>query len=138
MGALKEARVSTAATDGDQIRDDGVSPLTGITILDFTMFQHGPYGTMLLAEMGADVLKVEPPGGEFGRASGSDSHSFSSFFEGNNRGKRSITLDLKNPEAIRVVEKLVPRVDVVVENCRPGVMERLGLGYEVLRVLKPD
>lgn len=114
------------------------SALTGIRVLDFTLMQQGPFATLLLADMGAEVIKVEPPGGEMGRATGLGPDGFSSFFEGHNRGKKSITLDLKAPGAVEVVWRLVPTVDVVVENFRPGVMERLGLGYERLRVLKPD
>lgn len=114
------------------------SAFTGIRVLDFTRAQQGPFGTLLLCDMGADVIKVEPPGGEDGRANGLMPDGFSSYFEGHNRGKRSITLDLKVPEAIEIVRALVPTVDVAVENFRPGVMERLGLGYEDLKQLRPD
>ena len=114
------------------------SAFTGIRVLDFTQAQQGPFSTLLLADMGADVIKVEPPGGEMGRANGLGPDGFSSYFEGHNRGKRSITLDFKRPGALEVVRRLVPTVDVVVENFRPGVMERLGLGYDDLRALKPD
>ena len=114
------------------------SAFTGIRILDFTRAQQGPFGTLLLCDMGADVIKVEPPGGEDGRANGLGPDGFSSYFEGHNRGKRSITLDLKVPEAIEIVRRLVPTVDVVVENFRSGVMERLGIGYEDLKQLRPD
>lgn len=110
----------------------------GIRVLDFTRAQQGPFATMLLCDMGAEVWKVEPPGGEMGRANGLGPDGFSSYFEGHNRGKRSITLDLKVPEAIQIVRRLVPACDVVVENFRPGVMERMGLGYEDLRQLRPD
>ena len=114
------------------------SALTGVRILDFTRAQQGPFATLLLADMGAEVLKVEPPGGEMGRANGLGPDGFSSYFEGHNRGKKSITLDLKKPDAIEVVRRIIPTVDVVVENFRPGVMERLGLGYEDARRLRPD
>ena len=114
------------------------SAFNGIRVLDFTQAQQGPFSTLLLADMGADVIKVEPPGGEMGRANGLGPDGFSSYFEGHNRGKRSLTLDFKKPGALDVVRRLVPTVDVVVENFRPGVMERLGLGYEDLRALKPD
>lgn len=114
------------------------SAFTGVRILDFTQAQQGPFSTLLLADMGADVIKVEPPGGEMGRSNGLGPDGFSSYFEGHNRGKRSLTLDFKRPGALEVVRRLVPTVDVVVENFRPGVMERLGLGYEQLRDLKPD
>lgn len=114
------------------------SAFTGIRVLDFTRAQQGPFGTLLLCDMGADVIKVEPPGGEDGRANGLGPDGFSSYFEGHNRGKRSITLDLKVPEAVEIVRRLVPTVDVVVENFRPGVMERLGLAYEDLKQLRPN
>ncbi len=116
----------------------GRPALDGIRILDFTRAQQGPFATMLLCDMGAEVIKVEPPGGEQGRANGLGPDGFSSYFEGHNRGKRSITLDLRVAEAIDIVRRLVPSCDVVVENFRPGVMEAMGLGYERLRLLRPD
>ena len=116
----------------------GRPALEGIRILDFTRAQQGPFATMLLCDMGAEVIKVEPPGGEQGRANGLGPDGFSSYFEGHNRGKRSITLDLRVPEAIAIVRRLVPSCDVVVENFRPGVMEAMGLGYEDLKRLRPD
>lgn len=113
-------------------------PLEGIKVLDFTRHQQGPYATALLADMGADVLKVEPRiDGEHGRQSERDEAGFSAYFESYNRGKRSLTLDIRRPEAKRIVEQIVPRVDVLTENFRPGVMDRLGLGYEALRNLNP-
>jgi CoA:oxalate CoA-transferase len=117
---------------------EGQSAFTGVRVLDFTRAQQGPFATMLLCDMGCEVLKVEPPGGESGRANGLGPDGFSSYFEGHNRGKKSITLDLKIPEAVDIVRRLVPTVDVVVENFRPGVMERLGLGYEELKELRED
>ena len=116
----------------------GRPALEGIRILDFTRAQQGPFATMLLADMGADVWKVEPPGGEQGRANGLGPDGFSSYFEGHNRGKKSITLDLRNPRAIEVVKRLAPLCDVVVENFRPGVVEDMGIGYEDLRALRED
>ncbi|MCC6960977.1 MAG: CoA transferase [Dehalococcoidia bacterium] len=116
----------------------GRPALEGIRILDFTRAQQGPFATMLLADMGAEVWKVEPPGGEQGRANGLGPDGFSSYFEGHNRGKKSITLDLRNPRAIEVVKRLAPLCDVVVENFRPGVMEDMGIGYEHLRALRED
>jgi len=113
------------------------SAFTGVRILDFTRHQQGPFATLLLADMGAEVIKVEPPGGEPGRANGLQPDGFSSYFEGHNRGKKSITLDLKVPEAIEIVRRIVPTVDVVVDNFRPGVMESMGLGYEDLCKLNP-
>lgn len=116
----------------------GRPALEGVRILDFTRAQQGPFATMLLCDMGAEVWKVEPPGGEQGRANGLGPDGFSSYFEGHNRGKKSITLDLRNDRAIAVVRRLVPLCDVVVENFRPGVMEAMGLGYDDLRALRED
>ncbi len=116
----------------------GRPALEGIRILDFTRAQQGPFATMLLCDMGAEVWKVEPPGGEQGRANGLGPDGFSSYFEGHNRGKKSITLDLRTPEAIEVVKRLAPLCDVVVENFRPGVMEAMGIGYEDLKALRAD
>ncbi len=113
-------------------------PLAGIRVLDFTRYQQGPYATALLADMGADVLKVEGRhDGEYGRQTEMDESGFSAYFESYNRGKRSITLDIRRPEGRTIVEQLVPRMDVVVENFRPGYMDRVGLGYEALRRLNP-
>jgi CoA:oxalate CoA-transferase len=125
-------------THGTRESEPMPSALEGIRVLDFTVAQQGPFATLLLADMGAEVIKVEPPGGEMGRANGLGPDGFSSYFEGHNRGKRSITLDLKKPEAIEIVRRLIPRIDVLVENFRPGVMERMGLGYEDLRQIRPD
>ncbi len=117
---------------------EGKPAFDGIRILDFTRAQQGPFATMLLCDMGAEVIKVEPPGGEQGRANGLGPDGFSSYFEGHNRGKRSITLDLRVPEAIEIVRRIVPTCDVVVENFRPGVMEAMGLGYDDLKLLRED
>ncbi len=112
--------------------------LSAIRVLDFTRYQQGPYATSLLADMGADVLKVEPRiDGEFGRQSERDETGFSGYFEAYNRGKRSMTLDLQRPEAKKIIEQLIPQMDVLTENFRPGVMDRLGLGYEAVRKLNP-
>lgn len=112
--------------------------LAGIRVLDFTRYQQGPYATSLLADMGAEVIKVEPRvDGEWGRQTERDEAGFSAYFEAYNRGKESITLDIRRPEGRQVVERLVPRVDVLVENFRPGYMEKVGLGYESLRTFNP-
>jgi crotonobetainyl-CoA:carnitine CoA-transferase CaiB-like acyl-CoA transferase len=112
-------------------------PLHGVRVLDFTRFQQGPFATALLADMGAEVVKVEPRiDGEWGRQSERDAETgFSAYFESYNRGKRSITLDIRLPDGQEVVRALVPGFDVVVENFRPGFMARVGLDYESLRPL---
>jgi len=114
------------------------SAFEGVRILDFTRYQQGPFAGVLLADMGAEVVKVEEPGGEPGRANGLDSSGFSAYFEAHNRGKRSVVLDLRVAEAREATRRLVPGFDVVIENFRPGVMERWGLGYEDLRALRGD
>lgn len=114
-------------------------PLEHIRVLDFTTWQNGAYATALLADLGAEVIKVEPPEGEGARGSVSKSRGddFSSYFQAHNRGKKSITVDLRRPEGKEVIFRLVPHVDVVTENYRIGVMDNLGLGYDVLSKLNP-
>jgi crotonobetainyl-CoA:carnitine CoA-transferase CaiB-like acyl-CoA transferase len=112
-------------------------PLHGVRVLDFTRYQQGPFATALLADLGAEVIKVEPREGEYGRQTERDESGFSAYFESYNRGKRSLTLDIRTPEGKAIIERLVPRVDVLAENFRPGYMERIGLGYEHLRALNP-
>src|SRR4029077_834522 len=109
-----------------------MGPLDGIRVLDFTVFQQGPQASLIFADMGAHVIKVEPPRfGDLGRVIGMKGEErFSPYFLAHNRGKRSVALDLKKDEARRVCLELGERTDVVVHNFRPGVMERLGLGYE--------
>jgi CoA:oxalate CoA-transferase len=108
-------------------------PLAGVRVLDFSRYQQGPYATSLLADLGADVIKVEERiDGEIGRQMEGLPDGFSAYFESYNRGKRSITLDLRKPAAKAIVERLLPQMDVLVENFRPGVMDRLGLGYEAI------
>lgn len=113
-------------------------PLDGITVLDFTWALAGPYGTMVLADLGADVWKIEPVHQtEEHRGGGPMVDGINTYFFSVNRGKKSIMLDLKTPEAREVIDALVPRVDVLTENFSPGTMERLGFGYERLRELNP-
>jgi crotonobetainyl-CoA:carnitine CoA-transferase CaiB-like acyl-CoA transferase len=116
-------------------------PLTGIRVLDFTTVQAGAQGTAVLADLGAEVIKVEDTAaGDQGRyvyLLGPTDNRQSAFFYVCNRGKRSIALDLKRPEAIAVIDRLVAEVDAVTNNFRPGVMERLNLGYERLRGINP-
>jgi crotonobetainyl-CoA:carnitine CoA-transferase CaiB-like acyl-CoA transferase len=111
-----------------------VPPLDGVTIIDFTRVLSGPYCTMLLADMGARVIKVEQPGrGDDTRAWGPPFvNGESAYFLSINRNKESLTLDLKHPAARAVLDCLLARADVLVENFRPGAMERLGLGYDAL------
>lgn len=114
--------------------------LTGLKIVDFTQHLAGPFCTMLLADMGAEVFKIEPSWGDASRTSPQypQVSGNSSYFMHVNRNKKSIVLDLKTDRGIGVVKKLVQNSDAVVENFRPGVMERLGLGYDALKEIKPD
>lgn len=110
------------------------APLSGVTIIDLTRVLSGPYCTMLLADMGARVIKIEQPGrGDDTRAWGPPFvDGESAYFLSINRNKESLTLDLKQPGSKRVLDALLERADVLVENYRPGTMERLGLGYDGL------
>jgi crotonobetainyl-CoA:carnitine CoA-transferase CaiB-like acyl-CoA transferase len=115
-------------------------PLAGINVLDLTSVVSGPLATMFLADQGADVIKIEPLGGDItrhSRQSISESGEFSALFVSTNRGKRSLSLDLKRPEAGIIMCKLATRADVLVQNFRPGTMERLGLGEPLLREINP-
>jgi formyl-CoA transferase/CoA:oxalate CoA-transferase len=114
-------------------------PLQGLTVLDFTRVLSGPYCTMQLADMGARVIKIEQPArGDDTRAWGPPFvHGESAYFLSINRNKESLTLDLKNPAAMRVLEPLLAKADVLVENFRPGTMSRLGLGHEQLSARFP-
>jgi formyl-CoA transferase len=108
-------------------------PLSGVTVLDFTQVEFGPIATQTLGDFGADVIKIERPGhGDIirhidGFAEGIDD---SAYYLSLNRNKQSVCIDLKHPEGVALVHRLLPHVDVIVENFRPGVMERFGLGYE--------
>jgi crotonobetainyl-CoA:carnitine CoA-transferase CaiB-like acyl-CoA transferase len=115
-------------------------PLAGIKVLDLTSVVSGPLATMFLADQGAEVIKIEPLGGDITRRSRqsiSASGEFSALFVSSNRGKRSLALDLKRPEAAKIMRKLIARSDVLVQNFRPGTMERLGFGEPALRDLNP-
>ena len=118
-----------------------MKPFAGVRILDFTRYLAGPYGTYQLALLGADVVKIESHEGDESRhllvsKEWADRKMASSFLAVN-ANKRSITLDLRAPAAVEVITRLVPKADVVWENFRPGVMDRLGLGYETLAALNP-
>ena len=112
--------------------------LDGYKVLDFTHFVAGPTTTRLMAGMGAEIIKVEmAPHGDHARAFDYIRNQRSAFFIQQNRGKESVCIDLRKPEGIEIVKQLVPKVDVVVENFAPGVISNMGLGYEVLKALKP-
>ncbi len=126
-------------TESQESHQPGVTPyLEGVTVLDFTQYLAGPSCTRLLVEMGADVIKVEyPPYGDPVRPSPPRRNGRSAYHVQQNRGKRSLSVDLTTSEGISLIEDLIPKVDIVVENYSPGVMERRGLGYSRLRQLNP-
>ena len=113
-------------------------PLDGYRILDLTRYQQGPYATVLLSDLGAEIWKVEPPGGDPGRASDLSGDGFSRYFEAHDRGKRSIVLNLRDESAVEAALRMAERCDGVIENYRPGVMDRLGLSYERLSARNPQ
>src|SRR5262245_45036362 len=114
-------------------------PLEGIRVLDLTRVLSGPYCTMMLGDLGAEVIKIERPG------EGDDTRAFAHPFQGDqaayflsfNRNKKSITLDMKSERGKDILWRLLKLSDVMVENFRPGVMERLGFGYEAVRARRP-
>jgi CoA:oxalate CoA-transferase len=113
-------------------------PLSGITVVDLSRILAGPYCTFLMAELGARVIKVEPPGkGDDAREYGPFKNGVSTYFASINRGKESIALDLKAEGDRRIFERLLERADVIVENFRPGTMEKLGYGWESLHARYP-
>ncbi|MBL6692216.1 MAG: CoA transferase [Pseudomonadales bacterium] len=112
-------------------------PLSGIKVVDLSSVISGPVATVLLADQGADVIKVEPPQGDIVRRMGMGAASLSPAFVTANRGKRSICIDLKEERGVELVKKLIADADVFIQNFRPGVIESMGLGYDVLKSLNP-
>ena len=112
-------------------------PLAGVRVLDLTRVLAGPYCTMMLADFGADVIKIEPPDGDDSRLFGPFVGQESAYFMSLNRNKRSMVLNFKREEERALFRAMVGRADVVVENYRPGTMEKFGLGYETLRQINP-
>ena len=121
---------------------DAAGPLKGVTVLDMTQMLSGPYCSMMLGDMGAEIIKVEPIGGDLTRHQGphfedDEQHHYGGYFNSVNRNKASIALDLKKEAGRDILLRLVSEVDVLLENFRVGVMDRLGLGYETLREINP-
>jgi len=114
-------------------------PLDGYRVIDLTAMISGPLATMLLADQGADVIKIEnPSGGDHVRRGGNRRGDFAANFLNNNRNKRSVVLDLKHPRGVETLLRLCENADVFVQNFRPGVIERMGLGEDVVRTARPD
>ena len=114
-------------------------PMKGVRVLDLSIALTGPYATALFADQGAEVIKVERPGiGDIARWIGVAVNGMSSLYLVCNRGKRNIAVDLQHPEGVGIVKALAARSDVVVQNFRPGVMDRLGLGYDDVKAVNPD
>jgi CoA:oxalate CoA-transferase len=112
-------------------------PLEGIRVIELANFIAGPLCGTLLADMGADVVKIEPPQGDMGRATPPIRNGESVSFTALNRNKRSLVLDLKRPEAQEIMRKLAAKSDVFVEANRPGALEKMGLGAEHLKAVNP-
>src|ERR1700675_4169801 len=114
-------------------------PLHGYRVVDLTSMISGPLATMILADQGADVIKIEnPDGGDHTRAANNRRNGFSASFLNNNRNKRSVALDLKNPNARAALLRLTGTADVFIQNFRPGVAERMGLGEDIVRSVAPN
>jgi crotonobetainyl-CoA:carnitine CoA-transferase CaiB-like acyl-CoA transferase len=114
-------------------------PLTGFRIIDMTSVISGPLSTMMLADQGAEVIKIEnPDGGDFTRAMSNRRNGFSASFLNNNRSKRSIAVDTKTTRGLQIVKKLLDGADVFIQNMRPGVIERIGLGEKEVRKIAPE
>ena len=113
-------------------------PLNGVRVLDLTSMISGPMAAMLLADQGADVIKIEPPAGDLMRHYGTMRRGMSSSFLSNNHNKRSLSVDLKSPAGVEIVLKLAATADVLLQNFRPGAIERMGLGEDAVRTARPD
>src|SRR5436190_10270929 len=126
MPTLPSTLPPTLSLEESAARPTG--PLAGLLVADFSRILAGPYATMLLADLGAEVVKVESPGGDDTRSwQPPVRNGISTYYLGVNRNKRSIALDLKDPDDVAVAQKLAARADVMIENFRPGGLRRFGL-----------
>ena len=112
-------------------------PLQGLRILDFSRVLTGPHATRMLCDLGAEIIKIEPPDGDLTRFTNPRVNSLSTYFIQQNVGKKNISLDMSKPEAVAIVKQLVMHADILIENFRPGVMKKLGLDYASLSALNP-
>jgi crotonobetainyl-CoA:carnitine CoA-transferase CaiB-like acyl-CoA transferase len=116
-----------------------MGPLQGVKVVDMSVMISGPLAAMILADQGADVIKVESPGlGDLMRYLGTTKGGMSGIYAGNNRGKRGLVADLKKLEGLDIVRRLIGGADVLIQNFRPGALDRLGLGWEAMSELNPD
>ena len=114
-------------------------PLAGIKVVDMSVMIAGPLAAMMLADQGADVVKVESPGmGDMMRHLGSSKNGMTGIYVNNNRGKRSLVIDVKQAAGVEAMRLLIADADVLIQNFRPGAMERMGLGWHEMHELKPD
>ncbi len=114
-----------------------MGPLAGIRIIDLSQIVSGPMATTMLADQGAEVIKVESPGGDPVRALGPAKGDLSAMFIAVNRGKQGLSIDIKSPGGRQILERLIATADVMVDNFRPGTMDRLGFGYDHCRAINP-
>src|SRR5579872_3303013 len=121
----------------DPRHDASAGPLGGILVLDLSSYIAGPNGCSLLADLGAEVIKIEPLGGDGLRQYPSTLETESRAFLGTNRGKRGIALDLKHPRGVQVLFRLAAKADVFVHNFRPSVPARLGIDYDTVKAINP-
>ena len=127
----------TSTPGNSEGRPGPIGPLSGIRVLDMSAYLAGPYGCTLLADLGAEVIKIEPPGGDLVRQFPSSLEGESRLFIGVNRSKLGIVLDLKQPEALAALHRMVADADVLVHNFRPSVPARLGIDYDRLKGINP-
>jgi len=114
-----------------------MTALSGVTVLDLASMMAGPYGATLLGDLGADVIKLEPPNGDETRRIGPRTGTDSGVFVGVNRNKRSVAVDLRTPDGRAVLDRLVRWADIVVDNLRPSAARALGVDYETLQATNP-
>jgi CoA:oxalate CoA-transferase len=127
---LRNGAMTTQKTDENY-------PLHGLRVLDFSRVLAGPFAGRMLSDLGADVVKIEPPDGDVTRLWGRDIAGLPGYYHQQNAGKRNICMDLRAPGAVDLVKDLVAEADIVIENYRPDVMPRLGLGYDTLKAVNP-
>src|SRR5262245_16839305 len=134
---MNDSSTSTASAFASSRRSGPPGPLSGVRVLDLSAYIAGPYGCTLLADQGADVIKIEPPDGDNLRQYPSTLQSENRAFLGVNRSKQGVVLDLKHPQGHAALVKLVREADVLVHNFRPGVAERLDIDYAKLSLVNP-